>query len=104
MRHPKYPRSPKRAYEDSNRIHGRIGPVMDIYGSREIIENEVNGLIVPSKNSTELYKAMERMFVDKESYAKMVEAARPMIASRFDKNFVQKCLIDFYEEVLTAAK
>lgn len=74
--------------------------VTDINGSREIIENEVNGLIVPSKNSTELYKAMERMFVDKESYAKMVEAARPMIASRFDKNFVQKCLIDFYEKVL----
>ena len=30
----------------------------------------------------------------------MAEKAREMIASRFEKGFVQKCLLDFYVEIL----
>jgi len=47
-----------------------------------------------------LYDAMRRMVVDAELRETLVKNARKMVASRFDKEFVQKCLLDFYDEVL----
>ena len=73
--------------------------VTDINGSREIVENEKNGLIVPSKNVDALYDAMERVLTDDKARETMKGNARTMIASRFEKNFVQKCQIEFYEEL-----
>ena len=74
--------------------------VTDINGSREIIENEKNGLIVPSKNANALYDAMERMLTDDKAREIMKSNARQIIESRFEKNFVQKCQIEFYERIL----
>lgn len=74
--------------------------VTDINGSREIIENEKNGLIVPSKNANALYDAMERMLTDDKAREIMRSYARQIIESRFEKNFVQKCQIEFYERIL----
>ena len=37
---------------------------------------------------------------DKTAYEKMASNARPNINSRFEKSFVQDCLIKFYEEIL----
>lgn len=77
--------------------------VTDINGSREIIENEKNGLIVPSKNANALYDAMERMLTDDKARGIMRSNARQIIESRFEKNFVQKCQIEFYERILNVA-
>ncbi|MDO4801115.1 MAG: glycosyltransferase family 4 protein [Prevotellaceae bacterium] len=74
--------------------------VTDINGSREIIVDGENGLIVSPQTVQPLYEAMERMMNDKELREKMHQNARPMIASRFEKNFVQGCLMEFYDEVL----
>ena len=74
--------------------------VTDINGSREIIENGKNGLIVPSKDANALYEAMERILTDKTARETMRNNARQMIASRFERNFVQKCQIDFYKEIM----
>lgn len=74
--------------------------VTDINGSREIIVDEENGLIVPPQTVQPLYDAMERMMSDGDLRFKMQQNARPMIASRFEKNFVQGCLMEFYDEVL----
>ena len=73
--------------------------VTDINGSREIIENDKNGLIIPSKDADALYKAMKEMIEDSNLRNNMVKNAREMIATRFDKKFVQQSLMDFYEEV-----
>lgn len=76
--------------------------VTDINGSREIIENEKNGLIVPSKNADALYDAMERILTDDAARETMKGNAREMIASRFERGFVQKCQIEFYERILNS--
>lgn len=76
--------------------------VTDINGSREIVENEKNGLIVPSKNANALYDAMERILTDDDARETMKENAREMIASRFERGFVQKCQIEFYERILNS--
>ena len=74
--------------------------VTDINGSREIIIDGENGLIVPSKNADALYEAMLRMLTDESMRKSMAEKARGLIASRFEKGFVQQCQIDFYEEII----
>lgn len=74
--------------------------VTDINGSREIIIHGENGLIVPSKNTDALYEAMKQMVEDTSARNKMAAQSRPLINSRFEKSFVQECLIDFYEEIL----
>ena len=74
--------------------------VTDINGAREIIVNGENGLIVPSKDADALYEAMEKMLTDEPMRKSMAGKARKMIADRFEKNFVQKSQIEFYEELL----
>lgn len=74
--------------------------VTDINGAREIVVNEENGLVVPSKDAKALHNAMERMLTDSAMREKMKQNARPMIESRFEKSFVRKCLYDFYDEIL----
>lgn len=75
--------------------------VTDINGSREIIMNGENGLIVPSQNAEALYEAMQKMLIDKEKREYMASNARKMIEDRFEQSFVRKCLYDFYEEALS---
>ena len=75
--------------------------VTDINGSREIIENEKNGLIIPPRNEKALFDAMLLMVENEPMRKAMASEARPMIASRFDKVFVQQCLMDFYVEILS---
>ena len=75
--------------------------VTDINGSREIIINGENGIIVPSKDPDALYEAMKRMMEDSSAREQMATNSRPLIASRFEKSFVQGCLIEFYEEILS---
>ena len=74
--------------------------VTDINGSREIVENGKNGIIIPPKDANALIEAMQQMLDNDSKRDSMATAARPMIASRFEKSFVQQCLLDFYHEIL----
>ena len=88
--------------------------VTDINGSREIIvcKNEENvspikdmklcdnGIIIPPRNEELLFKAMEEVFKNDDLRSAMATQARKMVASRFEQSFVQKCLIEFYEEII----
>jgi len=78
--------------------------VTDINGSREIIKEGENGLIVPPRDEDALYDAMLRMVNDTEARTAMAGNARKMIADRFEQGFVRKCLYDFYDEILTSLK
>lgn len=88
--------------------------VTDINGSREIIvcKNEENvspikdmklcdnGIIIPPRNEELLFKAMEEVFKNDDLRSAMATQARKMVASRFEQSFVQKCLIEFYNEII----
>lgn len=74
--------------------------VTDINGSREIIHDGENGLIVPVKNANALYEAMKHLAETPEEIRTMAANARPMIASRFEQSFVRQCLKDYYKEIL----
>lgn len=74
--------------------------VTDINGSREIIVEGENGVIIPPRDENALFKAMLEMVKNKKNREYMAGKARGMIASRFEQSFVQKCLLDFYDEIL----
>lgn len=74
--------------------------VTDINGSREIIKDGVNGLIVPPRDAGALYQALQLMLRSTIDRDRMAGNARKMIADRFEQSFVRKCLYDFYDEIL----
>ena len=74
--------------------------VTDINGSREIIENRKNGVIVPPRDEQALFDAMKWMIEHPEERKSMAENARPMVASRYEQGFVRQCLKDYYKEIL----
>ena len=74
--------------------------VTDINGSREIIKDGVNGLIVPPHDAGALFQAMQLMLQSTVDRDRMAGNARKMIADRFEQGFVRKCLYDFYDEIL----
>ena len=74
--------------------------VTDINGSREIIEEGRNGVVIPPRDSSALYQAMEHMITDTDAREQMAATARESIASRFDQDFVRQYLLNFYDEIL----
>lgn len=44
---------------------------------------------------------MSRLLEDDKLRESMSTEARPMIASRFEQGFVRKCLMDFYDEIIS---
>ena len=74
--------------------------VTDINGSREIIVEGKNGMIVPPRNEDALFMAMQKMLSSDEERVTMAGNARRMIADRFEQGFVRKCLYEFYDEIL----
>ena len=74
--------------------------VTDINGSREIIVHGQNGVIVPPRDALALLQAMTQFVQNPQATQAMAANARKMIASRFEKSFVEQCLIDYYKEIL----
>ena len=78
--------------------------VTDINGSREIIENGKNGVIVPPRDEQALFDAMKWMIEHPEERKAMAENARPMVVNRYEQGFVRQCLKDYYKEILSGEK
>lgn len=74
--------------------------VTDINGSREIIVDGENGMIVPPQNEERLYQAMKVMLTSPVDREKLSGKARKMIEDRFEQSFVRKCLYEYYDEVI----
>jgi glycosyltransferase involved in cell wall biosynthesis len=73
--------------------------VTNINGSREIIINGENGVIIPSKDADALYTAMYNMATNTTETKRMAASTRQLIANRFEQSFVRQCLYDFYQEI-----
>ena len=79
---------------------GLASIVTDINGSREIIVDGENGMIVPPQNEERLYQAMKVMLTSPADREKLAGKARKMIADSFEQGFVRKCLYEYYDEVM----
>lgn len=75
--------------------------VTDINGSREIIEDGKNGVIIPSHDENALYMAMDSFISNPKNVKRLAQQARPMIASRYEQGYVRQCLKGYYREILS---
>ena len=74
--------------------------VTDINGSREIIKEGENGMIVPPRDEESLFRAMQVMLQSNIDRSRMAENARRMIGDRFEQGIVRQCLYEYYDEIL----
>lgn len=72
----------------------------DIIGCNEIIIQNENGVIIPSKDEEALYRAMENFLLNPEEVLRMAEKARPLIASRYDQKMVWRALLKEYKRII----
>lgn len=79
---------------------GLASIVTDINGSREIVVDGENGMIVPPQNEERLYHAMTVMLTSSADRERQAGKARKMIADRFEQSIVRKCLYEYYDEVI----
>ncbi len=83
---------------------GLASIVSDINGCNEIIQDHINGLIIPVKNTEVLFEAMRKLLTQKELLLKLQENARPSIQSRFEQKMVWQALLDEYQKQLNLIK
>lgn len=74
--------------------------VTDINGSREIIIEGENGIIIPTHDTNALYKAMKAMVDNPQQRKAMALKARDLVSTRFEQGYVRKCLFDFYDKII----
>ena len=72
--------------------------VTDINGCNEIIEDGVNGVIVPPRDEEALYNAMKYFVEHRDTDVRaMAERARPIIVDRFEQHKVWEALLAEYQ-------
>ena len=74
--------------------------VTDINGSREIIIEGENGIIIPTHDTNALYKAMRAMVDNPQQRKAMASKARDLVSTRFEQGYVRQCLFDFYDKII----
>jgi len=76
----------------------------DVPGCREVVTNEVDGLLVPARDSRALAIAIARLHDDPVMAAGLGEAAREKALAEFDERIVIKRTMQVYEELMPAAR
>lgn len=71
----------------------------NINGCNEIIEHNVNGILIPPKNSNALFEAMKKIITDSSLRIHLQENSRSMVASRFEQIIVWKALLAEYQKL-----
>jgi glycosyltransferase involved in cell wall biosynthesis len=70
--------------------------VSDINGCNEIIQEGVNGTIIPVKNTAAIVDKMRLLVENTHHYAVLKSNARKMILSRYDQKVVWEAILDEY--------
>ena len=73
--------------------------VSDINGCNEIIEDQVNGLIIPVKNSEALESAMLYMIENPEKRLDMIKHSRKRILERYKQEFIWDESLKLYKSL-----
>ncbi|WP_295220387.1 glycosyltransferase family 4 protein [uncultured Chryseobacterium sp.] len=74
--------------------------VSDINGCNEIIRQDENGMIIPSKNTESIFNSMLRLTSDKDYYKKLSQKSRLLITTRYEQSVVWNALLEEYDFLL----
>jgi len=78
---------------------GLASIVTNINGCNEIIEDGVNGLIIPPKNENALFKAMEFMVNNPEKRLQMANLSRLKIVTNYQQKLIWNALLKEYQSL-----
>ncbi|MAL03700.1 MAG: glycosyltransferase family 1 protein [Arenimonas sp.] len=73
----------------------------DVPGCREVVSDEINGLLVPARDSTALANAIARLQDDPVFAQRLGEAAREKAILEFDESAVCKSTLAVYSQLLS---
>ena len=73
--------------------------VTDINGCNEIIENNVNGNVIPVKNAEVLCETMKTYLDNQNHVSEMKAGSRVVIKEKYERNVVCKALLDEYKKL-----
>lgn len=73
--------------------------VTDINGSREIIRQGYNGVVIPPRDADALYQAMGRFATCREETARLAANARKNVADRYEQKMVWRALLAEYKRL-----
>src|SRR5690554_2390934 len=72
----------------------------DINGCNEIVIPNINGLLIPPKNTETLKKAMQEMITNFDLYQQLQRNAREKITSRYERQDVWEALLATYQSLI----
>ena len=78
---------------------GLYSIVSDINGCNEIVQEGVNGTIIPTKNAEALYMAMKQVLEKKDLLSKEKSTYRDMIKKRYERSFIWNELLKEYQKL-----
>ncbi len=73
--------------------------VSDINGCNEIVEEGINGTIIPVKNVEALQKSMKELLMNKKYYNYLTQNARAPICKKYERKRIWKSLLEEYESL-----
>ncbi len=73
--------------------------VTDINGCNEVIEEGVNGVIIPSKDADALYNAMKYFLDNSQKVQEMAKSSRKVIQERFEQKDLWNALLNMYKSL-----
>ena len=76
----------------------------DVPGSREIVQHGVNGLLVPSKDTSALAAAIRQLYHDPLTCQRMGQASRAKAVAEFDQCLVFEKTWEVYAELMPCKK
>jgi glycosyltransferase involved in cell wall biosynthesis len=71
--------------------------VTDINGCNEIVSQNINGTLIPPKDTEALHRAMEQMMTDHSYRAMIKNASRKVVVDKFRKEFVWEAIKGEYD-------
>lgn len=71
----------------------------NIIGCNEIIDNEVNGYLIPSKDEKALFEKMKFCIENQNEIKRMASVTRGVILSRFEQKQLWNKTINFYKKI-----
>jgi glycosyltransferase involved in cell wall biosynthesis len=74
----------------------------DVPGCREVVSNEVTGLLVPPRDAAAVADAVMRLYSSPALARRLGRAARQRVVDRFDEEIVLDATLAVYEDVIAA--
>jgi glycosyltransferase involved in cell wall biosynthesis len=73
--------------------------VTDINGCNEIIQQGINGLIIPPKNEEALLESMQKLATNQKLYNELKSSSRQVIVENYNRKEVWEALLKEYRKM-----